>query len=176
METALLSRKRRSTYRCKGQTNACVAAGGLNDNVTFLDSTRLFGVDDHPLTDAVLDGATSVEELAFGQDFALYVAFDLVQSYQGSVTDVIQDGIADLGFGVPVRFRGRGQQFAKEESGRDTSNGSHCTDLNSIEWAVAGLAVIGAGATCWGVAGHDGKNRLKKLTVCGTNVYKLTMH
>mmetsp|Transcript_5396 Transcript_5396/g.12361 ORF Transcript_5396/g.12361 Transcript_5396/m.12361 type:complete len:203 (-) Transcript_5396:266-874(-) len=55
----------------EAKPDASVAAGWLDEHITWLDPTTLLGLLDHALADAVLHGSTCIEKLALGHQLAL---------------------------------------------------------------------------------------------------------
>jgi len=83
----------------EGHTDTSVTRGGLNEDVSGLNAARGLGIANHSLANTVLDGTTSVEELALGKNLALNTFFfsNLVDANKGGTTNVLKDRVINFG-------------------------------------------------------------------------------
>ena len=81
-----------------GQADAGIAGGRLNDDGAGLQLAGGFGVVDHLLCDAVLDGAGGIEVFQLGENLGLQVQFffDMRQLQQRSLADELVCGSVNL--------------------------------------------------------------------------------
>ena len=79
-----------------GQTDAGVAAGGLDQRVARLDAPTLLGLQQHALANAVLDGTAGREELALDEELAASLFANGAEAHHRGVTDGVEDGIVDV--------------------------------------------------------------------------------
>ena len=83
----------------RGQADAGIAGGRLNDDGAGLQLAGGFGVVDHRLCDAVLDGAGGIEVFQLGENLGLQAQFlfDMCELEQRSLADELVCGSIDLG-------------------------------------------------------------------------------
>jgi len=78
------------------ETDARVAARGLDQRVARLDAALLLRLLEHAPPDAVLDRAAGVQEFALGEELASRLAPHAAQADHRRVADRFEDGVLDL--------------------------------------------------------------------------------
>lgn len=112
--TLALAAKRRHCFA------RCLTGSGLDEHIALFDASAVLGIDDHALSNAILDTATCIEVFALCEHFALDASAlrNRIETYERRIADVIENAVTDLRHRLRARVRVR---ILHEETHADTS-------------------------------------------------------
>src|SRR5690606_19960533 len=82
--------------RGKGQGDAGVAAGGLDDDGVFVELALALGGFNHCKADTIFDAASGVEVLELAINLSARLVRDAIETQQRCVADEVRDGSCDF--------------------------------------------------------------------------------
>mmetsp|Transcript_112508 Transcript_112508/g.157789 ORF Transcript_112508/g.157789 Transcript_112508/m.157789 type:complete len:379 (-) Transcript_112508:2-1138(-) len=178
--------------RDHAKANTSVSTGGLNEDVTWLNSATLLSLLNHPLGNAVLHRAAGVEELNLAKEIAIHIE-ELGKSrhanHRGEANQ-IQGGITDLAI-RPAALDGANRQLLEIvvnllvpanvvgclhlallgwivghllHLARASNDWIHCCDEAALRHHALQTQALDARKSCLSEAGHHSGHGAKSLT------------